>query len=66
MKLEELEAYFASAELPEYIELEGGVLQIKTKKAIESHIRYLKGNPKNRAYKPYFERLVKIYLQVKK
>jgi hypothetical protein len=66
MKLEELEAYFASAELPEYIELEGGVLQIETKTAVESHIRYLKGNPKNRAYKPYFERLVKIYLQVKK
>ena len=66
MKLEDLESYFKTAELPEYIDLEGGVLQIETRKAVESHINYLKNNPKTKVYLPYFERLVKIYLQVKK
>ena len=65
MKLEELESYFASAELPEYIQLDN-FIQVETKTMVESHINFLKGNPKNRAYKPYFERLMKIYLQVKK
>lgn len=66
MNLKELENYFNSVELPDYIELEGGLIKIETKKTVESHINFLKGNPKNKLYQPYYDRLLKIYLQVKK
>lgn len=66
MNLKELEEYFSRADIPEYIELDGGLLKVHTRQMIESHIKFLKGNPKNKLFQPYYDRLLKIYLQVKK
>lgn len=36
------------------------------KKFAETHINFLKNNPKNKAFLPYYERLVKCYKKLKK
>lgn len=55
--IDELEEFFATAEIKWLSDCE----RIKAaNKFIKSHLEYLKSNSGNKAYMPYYDRLVKI------
>ena len=54
--MEELEAYFATATIPETLDM--GFYKItNVKKMIDSHLALLKSNPGNARYLPFWNRL---------
>jgi hypothetical protein len=64
MKLQELEK--SVLELKEYKSLKFSFGSVKEPKSfIENHISFLKGNPKNRRYLPYYNRLLEFYIKNK-
>ena len=57
--MEELESYFATATLPETLDM--GFYKItNVKKMIDSHMALLKSNPGNARYLPFWNRLVAV------
>jgi hypothetical protein len=67
MKLNELEAFFNSIDLPtEPINLNEAETITDCKKFVDSHLKYLKGQKGNRLYLPYYDRLIKLYKILKK
>lgn len=58
--MEELEAYFATANLPDTLDM--GFYKItNVKKMIDSHMALLKSNPGNARYLPFWNRLVAVH-----
>tara|TARA_R100000742_G_C4272664_1_gene91941 strand:- start:1041 stop:1253 length:213 start_codon:yes stop_codon:yes gene_type:complete len=56
--LDELERRFNEMEIPEEpISIIGGVIN-NPKLFINSHISYLRANPKNKTFRPYYDRLL--------
>lgn len=67
MKLSDLESFFSEYNpSDEIIELSQCETIIDQKKFIKSHLNALKGNPGNKTFIPYFNRLVEFYKLVKK
>lgn len=66
MQLTELEEAYKSIELPDQIVLDKCTKIFDTKKFVEVHFKFLKNNRRNRTFKPYYDRLIKIYYQHKK
>lgn len=61
MNIKQLEQYFNSIELSESpIELKQGETIINVKKYIDANLSYLKSNPGNKAFTPYYERLIQL------
>lgn len=54
--MEELEAYFATATIPETIDMNFYKI-LNVKKMIDSHMAPLKANPGNARYLPFYNRL---------
>ena len=62
--MEELEAYFAIATLPETLDM--GFYKItNVSKMINSHLALLKANPGNARYLPFWNRLVAVHDKIK-
>lgn len=58
--MKELEAYFATATLPETLDM--GFYKItNVSKMINSHMALLKANPGNARYLPFWDRLVAVH-----
>ena len=56
--LDELERRFNEMEIPETpIAIIGGVIN-NPKLFIQTHISYLRANPKNKTFRPYYDRLL--------
>ena len=67
MKLNELEAFFDSIDLPDdLIKLNQAETIIDCKKFVKSHLECLKGQKGNKAYLPYYNRLIQLYKILKK
>lgn len=58
--MEELEAYFATATLPETLDMNFYKI-LNVKKMIDSHLALLKSNPGNARYLPFWDRLVSVH-----
>lgn len=58
--MEELEAYFATATLPETIDMNFYKI-LNVSKFIDSHMALLKSNPGNARYLPFWNRLVAVH-----
>jgi hypothetical protein len=61
MTLTDLEAYFASAELPQTLQLAQHETITDLPKCVSGHISMLKCRSGNKTFLPYYLRLVKIY-----
>ena len=62
MKLNDLETFFNSIEMPtEQIKLNKAETIIDCKKFVDSHLKILKGQKGNKVYLPYYDRLLKLY-----
>jgi len=67
MKKKELESFFDSVDLPtEPINLNEAETITDCKKFVKSHLEYLKGQKGNKAYLPYYNRLIQLYKILKK
>jgi hypothetical protein len=65
MKLQQLETFFKTANIPDKIIIDSGTVITDVKKCIDSHVLILKENAGNRAYIPYYDRLMIIYKAIK-
>ncbi len=66
MNISEIRAYFEGVELPEgSIELSSGELVIDIRKMIESHLEYLTENKGNKAFLPYYNRIITVINHIK-
>lgn len=61
MTLQELEKLFKENDFKGEIRLDKCTLVTDTKKFVQSHVKALKSNPKNKTYLPYWDRLIKLY-----
>jgi hypothetical protein len=61
IKLSELEEFFSKIDLPTEIRLNNWTTITDVPKCINSHIETLKNNPGNKAFMPYYIRLLHIY-----
>ena len=61
MKIEELENYFATVELPKSIKLNRWTFISDARLCVESLLRFLNNHPKNKGYMPYYRHLLQIY-----
>ena len=57
--MEELEAYFTTATIPETIDMNFYKI-LNVKKMIDSHMALVKANPGNARYFPFWDRLVAV------
>lgn len=61
--LAELEAYFETRKIPpDTVKIDSATTVINPSKFVKSHLSILKNNPGNKRYKPYYDRLVVLYL----
>lgn len=60
MSIEELEAYFETADLPEYIYLNEATKIVEVKKFVTSHIITVKAHGHIKAYASFYDRLVQL------
>ena len=60
MSIEELEAYFATADLPESIYLNEATKIVDLKKFVASHIITVKAHGHIKAYSSFYDRLVQV------
>ena len=58
MRIEEIETYFASIELPQSIHLKAGETIVDVPKFVDSHLKTLKCNSGNRRFLPHYNRLM--------
>lgn len=59
MKINDLEAWFKDRynSLPEHVWLDK-ITKVNTRKMIAGHMNFLRANPGNRTFLPYWERLI--------
>lgn len=60
MTILELETYFNSVELPKEMRVSNFEYIHDVKKFVESHLSYLKHNPGNKLFEPYYNRLIEL------
>ncbi len=60
MKLDELEEELERAVFRPPVRLSAGERVLYPEKLINTHLRYLKANSGNRAFKPYYDRLLEL------
>ena len=60
MKLAELEKALKGIKEYKVLKFNFGIIQEPTK-FIETHLQFLKSNPKNRVFLPYYTRLLEFY-----
>jgi hypothetical protein len=62
-RIEDIEKFFKENDYPkEEFELSPGVRVIDPEKFVNSHLSFLKANPGNKAYRPYYDHLHKFYI----
>ncbi len=66
MKLEELERELESLTLPKAVRLSAQETCYNPKELVKTHLSILKHNSGNRIFKPYYDRLIKVYEEAKK
>lgn len=65
ISLKEIEVFFNEYDYSNNVlSLDGHGYIKNLKNFVKSHISYLKSNPKNKGYKPYYDRLLKVYLKL--
>lgn len=60
MSLDELEVWFNHQQIPSEIKLDGITWIADVPKMIQTHIMYLRHNPGNKTFMPYYQRLMQV------
>jgi hypothetical protein len=67
MSINDIEEFFRQTEIPDKeIRIDSCSVIVNPRKMVESHIKYLRGNPKRKKFLPYYNRLITVIKAIQK